>query len=54
VEVHGIELSRAMVARLRAQARRRGCIRVAIGGMATTRWTGTFTLAYRCSTRSPT
>jgi SAM-dependent methyltransferase len=45
VEVHGIELSRAMVDQMRAKpgAER---IEVAIGDMATTRVEGTFTLVY--------
>ena len=45
VPVHGIDLSKAMVARLRAKP---GCddIAVAIGDFATTRVDGSFTLAY--------
>ena len=45
VEVHGIELSRAMVARLRAKPGGED-IPVAIGDMATTTMDGTFSLAY--------
>ena len=44
VEVHGIELSRAMVARLRAKPGGEG-IGVTIGDIATTRVDGTFTVA---------
>jgi SAM-dependent methyltransferase len=43
VRVHGIDLSEAMVARLRAKA---SDIDVTIGDFATTRVDGTFTLAY--------
>jgi SAM-dependent methyltransferase len=45
VPVHGIELSKAMVARLRAKPGG-DAIPVTIGDMATTRVDGTFTLAY--------
>jgi len=45
VEVHGIELSRAMVARLRAKPGGED-IPVAIGDMATTTMDGTFPLVY--------
>src|SRR6478672_7417136 len=45
VEVHGIELSRAMVARLRAKTGGED-IPVVIGDMATTTMDATFTLAY--------
>jgi SAM-dependent methyltransferase len=45
VPVHGIELSRAMVERLRKKAGG-DAIPVTIGDMATTRVDGTFTLAY--------
>jgi len=45
VPVHGIELSRAMAARLRAKPGGEA-ISVTIGDMATTRVDGTFTLAY--------
>ena len=45
VEVHGIELSRAMVARLRAKPGGED-IPVAIGDMATATMDGTFSLAY--------
>ena len=45
VEVHGIDLSRAMVARLRAKPGGEA-IPVAIGDMATTTMDGTFSLAY--------
>lgn len=45
VPVHGIELSRAMAARLRAKPGG-DAIAVTIGDMATTRADGTFTLAY--------
>jgi SAM-dependent methyltransferase len=45
VPVHGIELSRAMVARLRSKAGG-DAIPVTIGDMATTRVDGTFALAY--------
>src|SRR4029077_11049249 len=45
VEVHGIDLSRAMVARLRAKPGGDG-IPVAIGDFATTTMDGTFALAY--------
>jgi hypothetical protein len=45
VEVHGIELSRAMVARLRAKPGGEA-IPVAIGDMATTTMDGTFSLVY--------
>jgi SAM-dependent methyltransferase len=45
VEVHGIELSRAMVARLRAKPGGED-IPVAIGDMATTTVDGTFSLVY--------
>jgi SAM-dependent methyltransferase len=45
VEVHGIELSRAMAARLRAKPGGED-IPVAIGDMATTTVEGTFSLAY--------
>jgi SAM-dependent methyltransferase len=45
VEVHGIDLSRAMVARLRAKPGG-DTIPVAIGDFATTRVDGTFSLAY--------
>jgi SAM-dependent methyltransferase len=45
VEVHGIELSRAMVARLRAKPRG-GEIPVVIGDMATVRAEGEFRLVY--------
>ena len=45
VEVHGIDLSRAMVARLRAKPGG-DRIGVTIGDFATTRVDGTFTLAY--------
>ena len=45
VEVHGIDLSRAMVAQLRAKPGGEG-IPVAIGDFATTRVDGTFRLAY--------
>jgi SAM-dependent methyltransferase len=45
VPVHGIEISRAMVARLRGKSGGEA-IAVAIGDMATTRVDGTFTLAY--------
>ena len=45
VRVHGIGLSRAMVARLRAEPSAEG-IAVAIGDFATTRVDGVFTLAY--------
>lgn len=45
VEVHGIELSRAMVARLRAKPGGE-TVPVTIGDMATTRVAGTFTLVY--------
>ncbi len=45
VEVHGIDLSRAMVERLRAKPGGEG-IGVTIGDIATTRADGTFTLAY--------
>jgi SAM-dependent methyltransferase len=45
VEVHGIELSRAMVARLRAKPGGEA-IPVAIGDMTTTTVDGTFSLAY--------
>jgi 2-polyprenyl-3-methyl-5-hydroxy-6-metoxy-1,4-benzoquinol methylase len=53
VEVHGIDLSTAMVARLRAKPGGRD-IPVAIGDFATTRADGTFSLAYLASTRSTT
>ena len=43
--MHGIDLSRAMVARLRAEPSAEG-IAVAIGDFATTRVDGVFTLAY--------
>jgi SAM-dependent methyltransferase len=45
VPVHGIELSRAMVARLRGKPGGKA-IGVTIGDMATTRVDGTFTVAY--------
>lgn len=45
VAVHGIDLSRAMVARLRAKPGSEA-IEVTIGDFATTRAAGTFTLAY--------
>jgi hypothetical protein len=45
VPVHGIELSRAMAARLRAKPGGEA-IAVTIGDMATTRVEGTFTVAY--------
>ncbi len=45
VEVHGIELSRAMVAQLRAKPGGEA-IPVEIGDMATTRATGSFSLVY--------
>ena len=45
VEVHGIDLSRAMVARLRAKPGG-DVIPVAIGDFATTTMDGTFALAY--------
>ncbi len=45
VEVHGIDLSRAMVARLRAKPGGE-VIPVAIGDFATTTMDGTFSLAY--------
>jgi SAM-dependent methyltransferase len=45
VPVHGIELSRAMAARLRSKPGGEG-IRVTIGDMATTRVDGAFTVAY--------
>src|SRR5438067_8638992 len=45
VPVHGIELSRAMVAQLRAKPGGRA-IGVTLGDFATTRADGTFTLAY--------
>ena len=45
VEVHGIDLSRAMVARLRAKPGG-DAIPVAIGDFATTTMDGTFTVAY--------
>jgi SAM-dependent methyltransferase len=45
VAVHGIDLSRAMVARLRAKPGG-GAIGVAIGDFATTRVDGTFSVAY--------
>ncbi|MGN6793236.1 MAG: class I SAM-dependent DNA methyltransferase [Streptosporangiaceae bacterium] len=45
VPVHGIELSRAMVARLRAKPGG-DAVAVTIGDMATTRVDGTFTVAY--------
>ena len=45
VEVHGIDLSRAMVARLRAKPGGEA-IPVAIGDIATTTMDGTFSLAY--------
>src|SRR5215468_9652059 len=45
VEVHGIDLSRAMVARLRGKPGGEA-IPVAIGDFATTRMDGTFSLAY--------
>src|SRR6266568_6193405 len=45
VEVHGIDLSRAMVARLRAKPGGEA-IPVAIGDIATTTMDGTFALAY--------
>src|SRR4249919_157780 len=45
VPVHGIDLSRAMVARLRAKPAG-GVIGVAIGDFATTRVGGTFSVAY--------
>jgi SAM-dependent methyltransferase len=45
VAVHGIELSKAMAARLRAKPGGEA-IEVTIGDMATTRVDGTFTLAY--------
>ena len=45
VEVHGIDLSRAMVARLRAKPGG-DAIGVAIGDFATTRVAGAFTVAY--------
>jgi SAM-dependent methyltransferase len=45
VDVHGIELSRAMVARLRAKAGGES-LPVKIGDMATTRVEGTFPLVY--------
>ena len=45
VEVHGIDLSRAMVARLRAKPGGEA-IPVAIGDMTTTTMDGTFSLAY--------
>src|ERR1700737_1898342 len=45
VRVHGIDLSDAMVARLRAK-RGGGDIRVTIGDFATTTGGGTFSLAY--------
>jgi SAM-dependent methyltransferase len=45
VEVHGIELSRAMAARLRAKPGGEG-IRVTIGDVATAKVDGTFRLAY--------
>ena len=45
VDVHGIELSRAMVARLRAKPGGED-IPVAIGDMATTTMDGTFSLVY--------
>jgi SAM-dependent methyltransferase len=45
VEVHGIDLSHAMVARLKGKPGGEG-IRVAIGDFATTKLDGTFRLAY--------
>jgi SAM-dependent methyltransferase len=45
VPVHGIELSTAMVARLRSKPGG-GAVAVTIGDMATTKVDGTFTLAY--------
>ena len=45
VEVHGIDLSRAMVARLRAKPGG-DAITVAVGDIATTRVDGTFSLVY--------
>jgi SAM-dependent methyltransferase len=45
VEVHGIDLSRAMVARLRAKPGG-DAIKVTIGDFATTRVAGTFSLVY--------
>ncbi len=45
VAVHGIELSRAMVARLRSKPGG-DAVAVTIGDMATTRVVGTFTVAY--------
>src|SRR3954463_7836867 len=45
VEVHGIDLSRAMVARLRAKPGG-GAIPVAIGDFTTTTMHGTFSLVY--------
>ena len=51
VAVHGIELSRAMVARLRAKPGGED-IGVTIGDFATTTVDGTFSLATWCSTRS--
>jgi SAM-dependent methyltransferase len=45
VEVHGIDLSKAMVARLRAKPGGEG-VAVTIGDFATTRVDGTFRLAY--------
>jgi SAM-dependent methyltransferase len=46
VPVHGIELSKAMVARLRAKPGGGDAIDVTIGDMTTTRVDGTFTVAY--------
>ena len=51
VEVHGIDLSRAMVARLRAKPGG-DAIPVAIGDFATTRWTARSPWCTWSSTRS--
>jgi 2-polyprenyl-3-methyl-5-hydroxy-6-metoxy-1,4-benzoquinol methylase len=51
VAVHGIDMSRAMVARLRAKPGG-DAIGVTIGDFATTRVEGTFSVAYLVFTRS--
>ena len=53
VPVHGIEMSKAMVARLRSKPGG-DAVAVTIGDMATTRVDGTFTVAYLVSTQSTT
>ena len=53
VTVHGIELSPAMIAQLRAQ-QGGSDISVALGDYATTTVDSSFALVYLCATRSPT